>query len=159
MQLTSSSRNLFTKGFPVNLMIASLCCETLVASLALTPGIQPLRYGETEWVCLPLTWDCPRVHVSLAIALDIVLLVIVPLIVWCITASRLLKQPLSKIRHRYRSCYCSISWQSNLDNVGSDTPWIRLSKEPTLLQAALLEKVITVKLIGHEQDKACFDTN
>jgi hypothetical protein len=27
------------------------------------------------------------------------------------------------------------------------------------LQAALLEKVVTVTLIGHDQDKACSDTN
>jgi hypothetical protein len=35
---------------------------------------------------------------------------------------------------------------------------LALERAPPL-QAALLEKFVTVALIGHDQDKACFDTN
>jgi hypothetical protein len=35
---------------------------------------------------------------------------------------------------------------------------LALKRAPPL-QAALLEKFVTVALIGHDQDKICFDTN
>jgi hypothetical protein len=35
---------------------------------------------------------------------------------------------------------------------------LALKRAPPL-QAALLEKFVTVALIGHDQDKACSDTN